>query len=110
MVRVARRRVVILTWDHDVIADFWLLRDYVPAAAEADARLAVPLEALNSLLREHLVSVTAVPVPPDCADGFGGAYWRRPDAYLDCAVQHGMSLFAMTPDDAVHEGLSRFED
>jgi SAM-dependent methyltransferase len=109
MVRIARRRVVILTWDHDVIADFWLLREYVPAAAETDARLAISLEALTTLLSEHRVSVTAVPVPHDCIDGFGGAYWRRPDAYLDRTVQHGMSLLSMTPDDAVQEGLSRLK-
>ena len=34
MVRVARRRIVILTWDHTVFRQFWLLREYLPAAAE----------------------------------------------------------------------------
>jgi SAM-dependent methyltransferase len=107
MLRVARRRVIILTWDHDVIQDFWLLRDYVPAAAETDARLAVPIDALVSLLGRDTVSVVKVPVPHDCVDGFGGAYWRRPHAYLDDTVQRGMSLFAMTPKDQVEEGLTR---
>jgi hypothetical protein len=35
-----------------------------------------------------------VPVPCDCIDGFFGAYWARPVAYLDPAVQAGISLFA----------------
>ena len=107
MLRVARRRVIILTWDHDVIQDFWLLRDYVPAAAETDARLAVPINDLVSLLGRDTVSVVKVPVPHDCVDGFGGAYWRQPHAYLDDTVQRGMSLFAMTPKDQVEEGLTR---
>ena len=107
MRRVAGRRVIILTWDHEGIRDFWLLRDYVPAAAETDARLAVPIDDLVSLLGSDRVSVTPVPVPHDCADGFGGAYWRRPDAYLDDTVRHGMSLFSMTPADHVTEGLTR---
>jgi SAM-dependent methyltransferase len=107
MLRVARRRVIILTWDHDVIQDFWLLRDYVPAAAETDARLAVPINDLISLLGRDTVSVVTVPVPHDCVDGFGGAYWRRPHAYLDDTVQRGMSLFSMTPKDQVEEGLTR---
>ena len=50
MRRVASRRVIILTWDHEIIRDFWLLRDYVPAAAETDARLAVPIDDLVSLV------------------------------------------------------------
>jgi SAM-dependent methyltransferase len=40
MRRVACRRVIILTWDHEFIRDFWLLRDYVPAATETDDGLA----------------------------------------------------------------------
>jgi SAM-dependent methyltransferase len=110
MLRVARRRVIILTWDHDVIQDFWLLRDYVPAAAETDARLAVPINDLVSLLGRDTVSVVPIPVPHDCVDGFGGAYWRRPHAYLDDTVQRGMSLFAMTPKNDVQEGLTRLKD
>jgi SAM-dependent methyltransferase len=107
MLRVARRRVIILTWDHDVIQNFWLLRDYVPAAADTDARLAVPIGDLISLLGRDTVSVVTIPVPHDCVDGFGGAYWRRPHAYLDDTVRRGMSLFAMTPKDQVEEGLTR---
>lgn len=107
MRRVAGCRVIILTWDHEVIRDFWLLRDYVPAAAETDARLAVPIGDLVSLLGPDRVAVTPVPVPYDCVDGFGGAYWRRPQAYLDDTVRQAMSLFSMTPADHVAEGLTR---
>jgi SAM-dependent methyltransferase len=92
MQRVARRRVIILTWDHDVIQNFWLLRDYVPAAAETDARLAVPINDLISMLGRDTVTVVTVPVP---------------HAYLDDTVQRGMSLFSMTPKDQVEEGLTR---
>lgn len=107
VVRVARRRVVILTWDPDVIRDFWLLSEYFPAAAETDARLAVSINALIDLLGHERVSTLSVPVPHDCMDGFGGAYWRRPEAYLDNTIRQGMSLFAMTPNHEVHKGLSR---
>jgi SAM-dependent methyltransferase len=105
MRRIARRRVVVLTWDHTVIRQFWLLRDYLPAAAQTDADLAVPISELESLLGE--VTIVPIPVPHDCTDGFGGAYWRRPDAYLDPKVQAGMSLFAMTPKIELQQGLSR---
>ena len=92
MIRVARRRVVILTWDDTVFRQFWLLREYLPAAAETDARLAVPITKLVSLL--GTVSIQTVPVPHDCVDGFGGAYWRRPQAYLDETVEPDLDVRA----------------
>jgi SAM-dependent methyltransferase len=105
MVRVARRRVVILTWDDTVFRQFWLLREYLPAAAETDARLAVPITKLVSLL--GTVSIQTVPVPHDCVDGFGGAYWRRPQAYLDETVRAGISMLALTPKPLLAKGLER---
>jgi len=38
--------------------------------------------------------VHPVPVPSDCADGFLGAYWQRPEAYLDEDVRAGISSFS----------------
>lgn len=105
MMRVARRRVVILTWDHTVFAQFWLLREYLPAAADTDARLAVPITKLVSLLGN--TSIQPIPIPHDCVDGFGGAYWRRPHAYLDANVQAGMSMLGLTAKPLLQEGLSR---
>jgi SAM-dependent methyltransferase len=107
MLRIARRRAIIFTWDHDVIGNFWLLNEYLPAAGETDARLAIPINILVELLGHEQVSVVSVPVPHDCVDGFGGAFWRRPEAYLDDTVRQGMSLFTMTPKSLVQEGLSR---
>jgi len=94
MVRVARRRVVILTWDHTVMENFWLLRDYLPMAAATDAQLAVPVARFTEL--PGAVTIRPVPIPHDCIDGFAGAYWRRPEAYLNPDVRAGMSLFTHT--------------
>ncbi|MEU7141757.1 class I SAM-dependent methyltransferase [Nocardia sp. NPDC046473] len=108
MMRVARRRIAILTWDHAVFRQFWLVRDYLPAAAETDAKLAVSLDGLTALLKDPVVQ--PIPVPHDCRDGFGGAYWRRPEAYLDETVQAGMSMLALTPKPLLQEGLSRLRE
>ncbi|HEY9302937.1 MAG TPA: methyltransferase domain-containing protein [Mycobacterium sp.] len=105
MSRIARHRVVIFTWDNNVFQRFWLLRDYLPAAAQTNADLAIPIEKLIALLDEP--TIVPIPVPHDCVDGFGGAYWRRPHAYLDPAVQAGMSMLAMTPKSSLAEGLSQ---
>ncbi|MFI6363012.1 class I SAM-dependent methyltransferase [Nocardia sp. NPDC050630] len=106
--RIARRRIIILTWDHTVFREFWLVRGYLPAAAETDARLAVALPRLTALLGD--VSIIPIPVPHDCVDGFRGAYWRRPEAYLDETVRAGMSMLAMTPAALLEDGLNRLRD
>lgn len=109
MRRVARRRAVFFTWWPGRVADFWLLRDYLPAAAQTDARLAVQIQDLTRLLGGH-AEVRSVPVPHDCVDGFAAAFWRRPEAYLDPEVRAGMSVFAKTEEAALREGLGRLED
>jgi SAM-dependent methyltransferase len=94
LARVARQRVVLLTWDPEADA-FWLLQDYLPAFVEVDRRQLPAMAAYGSAFGPGAeVEVEAVPIPRDCVDGFFGAYWARPAAYLDPAVQAGISLFA----------------
>ncbi len=52
----------------------------------------------------------AVPVPYDCIDGFGAAYWRRPETYLDPDVRAGMSMLAKTDTEALAPGLQQLAD
>ncbi|MES4908022.1 MULTISPECIES: methyltransferase domain-containing protein [unclassified Streptomyces] len=107
--RVARRRVVILTWDQHMFRErFWLVRDYLPQAAAYDDTRATPTGRLVDLLGG--ARQEAVQVPHDCVDGFGAAYWRRPDAYLDPRVRAGVSLFAQTGEEAIAPGLARLAD
>ncbi|MFI6009918.1 methyltransferase domain-containing protein [Streptomyces sp. NPDC051243] len=107
--RVARRRIVILTWDQNVFRErFWLVRDYLPEAAAFDDTRCIPVDRLIDLLgggRQEPVRI-----PHDCVDGFGAAYWRRPHAYLDPQVRAGISMLAQTGDDTLAPGLSRLAD
>lgn len=92
--RVARERVVLLTWDPSADA-FWLSRDYVPSFAEADRALFPAMaDYAGALGRPVRVEVVPVPVPRDCIDGFLGAWWARPAAYLDGKVRAGISSFS----------------
>jgi SAM-dependent methyltransferase len=102
LARVARRRVVIVTWD-PAAAGFWLVGDYFPAIVEIDRRIFPSLEELARTL--GTVEVRPLPVPHDCADGFLGAYWRRPHAYLDPGVRSSISTFSKIGD--VESGLAR---
>lgn len=103
--RVSRHRIVVFTWDQAMISDFWLLREYLPVAARVNEALSVPIERLVELLGG--AQVHAVPVPHDCTDGFGAAYWRRPHAYLDPTVRAGISMLAYADDEALADGLAR---
>ncbi|MBO8195575.1 methyltransferase domain-containing protein [Streptomyces oryzae] len=107
--RVARRRIVILTWDQQLFRErFWLVRDYLPAVAAFDDTRAVPPGRLADLLGG--ARPEPVPVPHDCTDGFAAAYWRRPHAYLDPQVRAGISMLAQTGEDALAPGLNRLAD
>lgn len=107
--RVARRRVLLFTWDQSVFRErFWLVRDYLPEAADFDDRRAIPIERLIELLPG--ARVETVPVPHDCTDGFGAAYWRRPEMYLDPAVRAGISLLVQTDPAVVRTGIERLAD
>lgn len=91
MVRVTRERVVIVTWD-PASAGFWLVDDYFPEIVAVDRTIFPPLAELARVLGG--LAVTPLPVPYDCTDGFLGAYWRRPAAYLDDDVRAAISTFA----------------
>lgn len=107
--RVARRRIVVLTWDQRVFRErFWLVREYLPAAAAFDDSRAVPVDRLAALLGG--ARQEPVPVPHDCTDGFGAAFWRRPHAYLDPWIRAGISLFAQAGEDVLAPGLAALAD
>jgi SAM-dependent methyltransferase len=91
LARVATDRVVILTCD-PAFDEFWLVRDYFPEIVALDRQT---MPAIADIEREiGQVSVAAVPVPHDCSDGFLGAYWRRPEAYLDARIRGAISVFS----------------
>src|SRR5262245_2457215 len=102
--RVARRRVVFVTWDPENFS-FWLVDDYLPALAAIDRRICPAIGEFRRALGS--IEVHALPIPHDCVDGFLGAYWRRPHAYLHAGVRSAISTFGkMTPGD-VDAGLER---
>jgi SAM-dependent methyltransferase len=108
MRRIARRRIVVLTWDQSVTRESWLLSEYLPEAAALDDARAIPVEHLAALLGATWIE--PVPIPHDCTDGFAVAYWRRPEAYLDPVVRAGISMLAQTGEEATAPGLSRLAD
>ncbi len=99
--RVARERVVILTRD-PAASSFWLT-EYFPELIEVDQQTFPSMATLEQELGP--IDVYTLPIPHDCRDGFTGAYWRRPAAYLDRRIRSAMSTF--TKLNRLQPGLDR---
>jgi SAM-dependent methyltransferase len=102
LLRVTRQRVVILTWD-PAFSGFWLVDDYFPEIWAIDRPIFPSIDELRQVLGN--VESRPLLVPHDCVDGFLGAYWRRPEAYLDPGVRGAMSTFSKIGD--VGPGVAR---
>jgi len=101
--RVARSRVVFFTIDFDVCVRFWLF-DYFPELI-IDRQIFPSIERYADFFQS--VELMPVPIPADCRDGFLGAYWKRPRAYLDPLVRASISTFSRIGDIGVN--LARLE-
>jgi SAM-dependent methyltransferase len=102
LTRVVRDRVVIVTWDPSS-AGFWLTQEYFPEFVDIDRKICPTMEELRRVLGD--LDVFPLPIPHDCTDGFLGAYWRRPHAYLDLGRRSAISTFSKLSD--IESGLTR---
>jgi SAM-dependent methyltransferase len=98
-------RVVIVTAAAPVMNDLWLTSDYWPGMAR-QRRDDIQPNAVIDVLRTS-ARVEPLPLPHDCSDGIGEAFWARPEAYLDARVRAGMSCFQRIDPDEVERGLDR---
>jgi SAM-dependent methyltransferase len=105
--RVARDRIVMLTFDPAYIAEYWLVRDYLPQIAVLDEARFPPLATVAEALGG--VEIMPVPIAEDCTDGFLCASWRRPLAYLEERVRANISSLAVLDRDVVGEAMARLE-
>ena len=106
---MARRRVVLFNADPAEAHRFWLTRDYLPGFLRLIPEAHRQPGAWAQELAVHLgpVRIEPVSVPHDCEDGFYGAFWRRPEAYLAARVRNGISVFARLEPQEVSGALGR---
>jgi SAM-dependent methyltransferase len=103
MRRVTRGAVVIMTFDPVPPVDWWLI-DYAPELFEVEARRMPVLDRVASALGGE-TELRTVLIPADCTDGFGQAFFARPEKLLDASVRRAMSAWSFVPDAIVR----RFE-
>ncbi len=105
MRRVARKRVVILTFDPAAFGKLWT-HDYLPERTGAEGQRMPTLENVAAMLGPH-VEFAPAPVPFDCIDGFTEAFYGRPEFLLDPAVRAGQSGWAFIGADAEARFVAR---
>jgi SAM-dependent methyltransferase len=103
--RVAQRRVV-LTFDPKVHNQMWLM-DYLPEIRELRSASGVAIDEVVDGVGGG--TVTVLPVPHDCRDGMGVAFWRCPEAYLDPDVRLGSSSLRELGLTVLKRGLARLD-
>lgn len=94
--RVARDPVVVLTFDIDVLADYWMMSEYLPEALADDRQRFPTIDAIAESLGG--ARVKPIPIPADCKDGFFEAHYGRPEAYLDPAQRAAQSVWPRLPE------------
>jgi hypothetical protein len=82
------------------------VRDYLPDLLAIDRTRFPAIRDIRAALGP--VDVRPIPIPADCTDGFLGAYWQRPEAYLELDVRQCISSFGRDGD--FGPGLERLSD
>lgn len=107
MERVARRRVVVFTFDAPAIADLWIFRDYFPRAFDLHMEVMPAVEDLAAALPGPRIET--VPSPARCADGFFIALWDQPELLLDPEVRRASSSLQRMSQDEVDRGVEQLK-
>jgi SAM-dependent methyltransferase len=105
--RVSRGPVVLLTFDGGAMLDFWL-HEYAPEMLEVEAARFPELDVITAALGK--VTVTPVPIPFDCVDGFAEAFYGRPEELLDADVRRSQSAWANAGEEATEVGVARLRE
>lgn len=90
--RVTRGPVVVLTCDPGSLDRFWLA-DYAPEVIATEASRYPAIASIGAGLG-GTVDVQSIPIPLDCTDGFGEAYYGRPEALLDPGARRANSAWS----------------
>jgi len=89
--RITRGPVVILTFDGTALDRFWLA-DYAPEVLAVEGRRYPPIALIADVLGGD-TTISSVPIPFDCRDGFTEAFYARPEACLDPTIRRAQSAW-----------------
>lgn len=105
MRRVARRRIVIVTFDSEALRKLWITADYFPAMLDLQRPSGAGSRDLITVL--PAVTSSPLPVPHDCTDHFFAALWARPELLFDEDVVRPMWVWQSIAEEARRAGRER---
>jgi SAM-dependent methyltransferase len=105
LVRVARRRVVIVTFDPRLWGNQWIVRDYLPEILDDEKDWKPPFARVLDALPPATVEV--LPAPRDCTDRMFATLWARPEEYLDPQIRAATSVWHQLPPGVSARALDR---
>jgi len=108
MRRVSRGPVVVLTCDPALVRDFWLYA-YAPRVLDTEARRYPAIADITDALGGQ-ATVTPVPIPLDCTDGFNEAYYGRPERLLDPGARQACSAWSFVEAEVREEYTGRLRE
>jgi SAM-dependent methyltransferase len=103
--RVARRRIVMVAFDPEALAELWIARDYFPKMLGLKRRAGAASGNLMALLPN--ASSSPLPVPRDCEDHFFAALWARPEMLFDEEIVRPMWVWQQISEEARRTGRAR---
>ncbi len=83
MRRVASKRLVVVTFDPEMLRELWIVRDYFPAMVRSKSD---PTSSSRIAARLPSSREVTLPVPADCSDHFFAALWARPELFFQAPV------------------------
>jgi SAM-dependent methyltransferase len=104
MRRVSRGPVIVLTFDGDELERLWLAA-YVPELIAAERRRYPAVSGIAAAIGR--TTVTEVPIPIDCVDGFTEAFYARPEEFLDPRVRAAQSAWGFVTPEATHRAVEK---
>jgi SAM-dependent methyltransferase len=107
--RVTAGPIVILTADAAALDRFWLA-DYAPEVIATEARRYPSIERIARTLGSDdgaEVDVQSLLIPLDCRDGFGEAYYGRPEMILDPGARLANSAWSFVEPAVAEDSVAR---
>jgi SAM-dependent methyltransferase len=108
MRRVARRRVVVVTYDPALEADLWIVSDYIRPHVSGTFSSLPPISRILETLPN--ADVRPLPIPNDCSDRMFAALWGRPEEYLDPRVRAATSVWQRLPPEVVARAIDALRE
>lgn len=103
MRRVTKGPIVVMTCDPDLLDRFWLV-DYAPAVITTEARRYPSMSRIVAALGGN-ARVQPLPIPLNCVDGFGEAYYGRPEILLDPGARKANSAWSFLTEEEAERSV-----